>query len=194
MGRRRNKKEYDRINDLIKKRFALRLSNAIPYCGKTMIGRECIAELFKDLGYKYGAEIGVKGGRNSRMIAKTIPGLKLLCVDPWREKMLSNAKKRLKNYDVTYMRMTSMEAVEQIKDRSLDFVYIDAVHTFDFVMQDIIKWSQKVKHGGIVSGHDYHPFGWSGVVKAVDAYTSAHNIFDWYITYDKKTSFFWVNE
>jgi len=48
-----------------------------------------------------------------------------------------------------------MEAVEDFKDESLDFVYIDGHHGFRYVAEDLCEWTQKVKKGGIVSGHDY---------------------------------------
>jgi hypothetical protein len=74
------------------------------------------------------------------------------------------------------MREMSMDAVKKIKDGSLDFVYIDANHGFDYVMEDLIEWSKKVRVGGIVSGDDYYDFRKAGVIEAVDAYTKAHGI------------------
>jgi hypothetical protein len=85
-----------------------------------------------------------------------------------------------------------MEALPLIPDNSLDFVYIDGRHEFDFVIQDIIGWSAKVRPGGIVAGHDYYNFYQGGIILAVDAYTRAHNISLWYITKEEQPSFFWV--
>jgi predicted O-methyltransferase YrrM len=48
-----------------------------------------------------------------------------------------------------------LRAADDFLDNSLDFVYIDAGHRFDDVVQDIIKWTKKVRKGGIISGHDY---------------------------------------
>jgi predicted O-methyltransferase YrrM len=70
----------------------------------------------------------------------------------------------------------SMDAVDDIPDNSLDFVFIDANHAFDYVMLDLIYWTKKVRPGGIVSGDDYFHFKKAGVVEAVDAYTKAHGI------------------
>ena len=53
------------------------------------------------------------------------------------------------------IRKTSMEAIEDFKDESLDFVYIDGHHGFRYVAEDLCEWTLKVKKGGIVSGHDY---------------------------------------
>ena len=67
------------------------------------------------------------------------------------------------------MRMTSLEASRHFKDESLDFVFIDASHDYENVKQDILHWYPKVKHGGCIGGHDYHP-DWPDVVKAVDEF------------------------
>ena len=48
-----------------------------------------------------------------------------------------------------------MDAIEDFEDESLDFVYIDGHHGFRYVAEDLVEWSQKVKKGGIISGHDY---------------------------------------
>lgn len=50
------------------------------------------------------------------------------------------------------------------KDRSLDFVFIDACHSYDSVVEDINLWYPKVKVGGILAGDDYN---WEEVRKAV---------------------------
>ena len=61
----------------------------------------------------------------------------------------------------------SNEAVKQFKNKSLDFVYIDANHNKEFVKEDIEIWYPKVKIGGIIGGHDYGPHE-PGVIEAVD--------------------------
>ena len=170
-------------------------------------GRNKLPELFNELGYKRGAEIGVEQGIFSEVICKGIPGLKLICVDPWKaynrisqamcDKYYQETLERLKPYDVEYKRMTSVEAVKTVPDESLDFVYIDAMHEFDFVMMDILTWVPKVRVGGIVSGHDYTPSSvYCGVMAAVDTYTREHDIRKWYITMKDRgvPSFFWVKK
>lgn len=41
-------------------------------------------------------------------------------------------------------------------DESVDFVYLDALHDYAGVMQDLVTWWPKVSHGGIMAGHDYY--------------------------------------
>ena len=42
----------------------------------------------------------------------------------------------------------------QYADHSLDFVYIDADHSYASVVEDITAWKNKVKQGGFIAGHD----------------------------------------
>ena len=46
-------------------------------------------------------------------------------------------------------------AVNDFQDSSLDVVYIDACHAFECVDKDIQMWRQKLKPGGLLSGHDF---------------------------------------
>lgn len=50
----------------------------------------------------------------------------------------------------------SSETASQFEDGSVDFVFIDANHTREFVRDDINAWLPKVKPGGIIAGHDYN--------------------------------------
>lgn len=191
-------------NRTIFRKFHIKHGDNLPFVGFLDYTRQDLPELFNELGYKTGAEIGVQRGHFSRALCDGIPGLKLICVDPWcaygrsvtehrAEQRLAEATDRLMNCDATFMRMTSMEAVKQIPDYSLDFVYIDGLHEFDPVMMDLISWVPKVRSGGIVAGHDYLHYFQGGVVEAVNAYTRAHHITQWYITKEYLASFYWVN-
>ena len=67
------------------------------------------------------------------------------------------------------IRMDSVSASKKYEDNSLDFVFIDANHEYDYVKKDIEAWFPKVKVGGIIAGHDYK-YGWTDVDKAVDEF------------------------
>jgi hypothetical protein len=64
------------------------------------------------------------------------------------------------------IRLDSLEASKLYKDRSIDFIFIDASHDYQDVLNDITYWYPKVKKGGFIAGHDYTIF--DGVKKAVD--------------------------
>ena len=147
-----------------------------------------LAKYFHTLGFKVGAEIGVADGRYSEVLCQNIPDLFLFCVDPYLEypgnsqdgnqkeqdKCEMIAKKRLQKYKTVFVKKMSTDALCETDDNTLDFVYIDANHAFDYVMIDIINWTKKVRKGGIVSGHDYWNIRDFGVKDAVDVYTKAH--------------------
>ena len=56
---------------------------------------------------------------------------------------------------VDIIRGFSVEVSKTYEDASLDFVYIDAIHTYEQVTQDIEAWWSKVKTTGWLCGHDY---------------------------------------
>lgn len=139
--------------------------------------RDELIQLFAELGFTCGAEIGVGQGMFSEFMHETIPGLRLLSIDIYgkgKERYYNEAKKRLDKYRNLLLVASSMEVVKVIPDGCLDFVYIDADHTFNSVVCDIIEWSKKVRLGGIVSGHDYIKRKRWGVIDAVNLYCK-HN-------------------
>ena len=167
------------------------------------LSRGSLMKLFNKFGFKNGAEIGVDRGTFSRVMLQSITDLKLYCVDPWLsrdgESRYRKTMERLREFEnqITIIKKISMEALKDIEDGSLDFVYIDGDHHFDYAMTDIIEWAKKVKVGGIIAGHDYYRFRQAGVIEAVDVYTKMHKIDKWFLTdylKDRTPSFFWVKE
>lgn len=54
------------------------------------------------------------------------------------------------------------------KCKPYDMIYIDALHTYEAVKNDIEMAMDLIKVGGILSGHDYREDMFPGVVQAVD--------------------------
>ncbi len=52
------------------------------------------------------------------------------------------------------VKLPSVQAAQQYADHSLDFVYVDADHSYASVVEDITAWKNKVKQGGFIAGHD----------------------------------------
>lgn len=118
-----------------------------------------LAQLFRDKGFKTGAEIGVSLGKYSRQLLESIPGLRLFSIDNWEGKYTNNeteARNKLKDFAGSIIiKGDSVEVSKGFDDGSLDFVYIDGDHTQWGVRRDLEAWTPKVRKGGIVSGHDW---------------------------------------
>jgi predicted O-methyltransferase YrrM len=71
----------------------------------------------------------------------------------------------------------SIEVAKGFKNKSLDFVFIDASHDYESVRDDIKAWLPKIKKGGVLSGHDYLEF--PGVRTAVDEAFSNNLVLDY---------------
>jgi hypothetical protein len=138
-----------------------------------------------------GVEVGVYKGKNARNLLNLLPGLTLFLVDRWAE----YNSKEIKNDEASTMgfinqdtwnkiynkvlklqrrqglkrvkiiRKNSIQASKKFKDRSLDFVFIDAGHSFESVKNDIMAWLPKIKSSGFIGGHDYNR---SGVKQAIE--------------------------
>lgn len=147
-----------------------------------------IVDMFRELNFTSGAEIGTEHGRYAERLCRANPQLRLFCVDPYtalpyyqgyetQEKINSyyeDAISRLDKYNCEILKMTSMDAVKRFEPNELDFVFIDGDHRFEYVVNDIIYWSRIVRPGGIVYGHDYTDQ--FQVKQAVNAYVDAYKI------------------
>jgi hypothetical protein len=162
-------------------------------------GRNQMAELFNELGFRSGVEVGVCDGTYSEILCKANPDAKIYGVDPFipyadyhdyrRWKTVNGyhqaAIERLSPYkNYSFIEKFSMDAVKDFEDNSLDFVYIDANHNFQNVTNDVIEWNRKLKVGGILAGHDYtklHQGSDSHVPYVIDAYTAAKGLRPWFV-------------
>lgn len=189
--------KYMNTLDYIGSKFGLDLNARLPI-EIPDIGRNGLAELFRELGFKSGAEIGVSEGEYSEILCKANPEAKLYSIDPWIphkgytdfvrtgtfEKAYTKTKARLAPYNCEIIKKFSMDAIKDFADESLDFVYIDGDHNFQNCTNDIAEWSKKIRYGGIISGHDYIRHNKPTnihVYEVVRGYTEAYNIKPWFL-------------
>ena len=74
---------------------------------------------------------------------------------------------------ITLWKETSEASVEQFPDESLDFIFIDGNHSYEFVITDLERWYPKVKPYGIFAGHDSNT---EGVQKALSEFCPKHRV------------------
>lgn len=143
-----------------------------------------------------GVEIGVFHGSNALEMLRGLKIKKLYLVDSyvkyWDETKfryddeLDLAYKRARSITndfkdkVVFKKLKSADASKLIPDE-LDFVYIDANHDYEHVSEDIKNYWEKIKKGGVFSGHDYEQrekkedVRW-GVTKAVDEFVKKNGL------------------
>lgn len=144
-----------------------------------------------------GAEIGVYRGGFSREIFDLCDPKMIYCIDAW-EAYPEYSKDSLchtnqdDNYEATKATMAGAIAAgrcEVIRGRShavrlgwtdkkrpmLDWIFLDSIHTYPFVIEDLWDWSRLIKPNGVIMCHDFteRPAAIAmdfGVVRAVNEF------------------------
>lgn len=138
-----------------------------------------------DLGT--GVEVGVAFGGHSEAILSTTGVRRLYSVDMFRhdanyddplnypqerfDQLFHFVELRLSRFGdrCELVRLESGEA-SRVLDDGLDFVYLDANHSYEGVSRDLGLWAPKVRDGGVIGGHDYGHPDFPGVRNAVDRF------------------------
>jgi hypothetical protein len=137
--------------------------------------------IFKDMGCKVVAEIGVLSGKNSERMIKEIAPIEFHAIDPWlsqdkkvyndgnnkkqseQDRRMEEAKKRIRNasnevYCESYIhRGLSEDILPRFDDNYFDLIYIDGNHGYEFVLRDLENAFDKIKYTGFICGHDFVP-------------------------------------
>ena len=124
------------------------------------------------------AEIGVFKGRFSTKILRTTSPAYLALVDLWdadveggyiphvenrdsagMDRIMAKVKRKMRlrfpRHRIEFFRQFSHEAAANFPDREFDWIYVDADHSYDGVMKDLVAWDAKVADDGIILGHDF---------------------------------------
>jgi hypothetical protein len=146
---------------------------------------DVVAGLVNQHGLRIGAEIGVAEGRFTVGLLALCPGVHLIAVDDFApgyrtwmgtewttEQQVANQlefEKVMRSHPdrLGFLNMTSQNAARWLAE-TLDFVFIDADHSYEAVKADIAAWLPRIRPGGWITGHDYDPAKFPGVVRAVE--------------------------
>lgn len=164
------------------------IGNALPIPG-WMTPAELMWLAYRALEHPLIVEIGSWQGRSTRALADNCPyhGM-VIAVDPWqsgREKDAECARsfgttpeppfsaflRHLAHSPVPVipMRLSSLEAAQNLRNCRFDMVFIDGDHEYESVKEDILAWRPLLKEGGLLCGHDYgHPDYHAGVTAVVN--------------------------
>jgi len=152
-----------------------------------------------DDGPIVGAEVGVFTGKMSEILLQR-PDLTLYMVDAWDSAAYQgdttgqwiadisqdkqNEHRRAAEERVGFagerakiIAKRSVDAAKDIPDGSLDFVFIDADHSYEACIEDLKTWHPKLKPSGVLCGHDYGDPAF-GVTKAVEEFADAFSLGD----------------
>lgn len=174
-----------------------------------------IGHMLNALKFEKGVEIGVYKGVFTQTLARRAPNMKLYGVDAWttydgyldyppgdlESVGYPQAVERASRYpNVELIKGWSKDVAPRFEDGSLDFMYLDANHTYPCVKEDLALWVSKVRVGGIVMGHDYFETANRrrlqhldfGVIPAVNEWVADHNIQHLFTTTDSYPSWYFV--
>ena len=126
-----------------------------------------------------GCEIGVARGHNAKNICETLNIKTLYLIDPYTQycqsdilihghtSQLDTAQQVLADFtkQINWLVCNSSEALPCLP-KTLDFAYIDGNHQYQFVKQDLRLYFERVRHGGVLGGHDLSG-DHAGVIRAV---------------------------
>jgi hypothetical protein len=127
-----------------------------------------------------GAELGAHTGKFTEHLLSAHRGLSMYAIDTWVvrpryetynfDNVRKDFSRRIGRFGnrVRVLQMETVAAADRVQDGTLDFVFIDADHSYEAVAADIDAWRSKIKPGGILSGHDYGHPRFPGVDRAVD--------------------------
>ena len=147
------------------------------------------------------AEVGVAYGNFSALLLEQLQPDKFIAIDtfaftagnePWKQTFLKDSslshkdfyerkfQKEIENGKVEMHAGLSWEMLAALPDKSLDYLYLDAGHSYDEVVKDIEQVKKKIKDTGIIQFNDYTLFDAFafipyGVPKAVNEFMIAEN-------------------
>lgn len=123
-------------------------------------------------------EVGVLHGQSLAYLGVEVVNsgkeIQIIGIDnfKWSDKQLEKARNNLLPLSgktrVALLVDTSDGATDLFADGLIEFVFIDADHSYDAVRRDIAAWLSKIRPGGVIGGHDYCKNSFPGVVQAVD--------------------------
>lgn len=142
-----------------------------------------IPKILENIQDPIGIEIGTAEGVTTEHLLSSIPTLKLFGIDPYptyidwdgnqpaAEKNKATYLERTAQFSdrLQHIYKESDDAHPDFANDSMDFVFIDGLHTYEQVKKDCNNYWPKLKKGGFLIGHDFARI--QGVNKAVNEFS-----------------------
>ena len=113
-------------------------------------------------------EIGSYAGESTKIFAENFK--QVISIDPVTndyDPIVITCQFIKKHSNIKHIRMTSDDAINELKDEKFDFVYIDGLHTYEQIKKDITHYLPLLNKDALIGGHDYH-LNWYGVVRGIN--------------------------
>lgn len=101
-----------------------------------------------------------------------------------------NNLSKFQNGKFVHFQLSSAVASLKFKKKTIDLLFIDGNHSYEYVKSDLEKYWPLVKNNGIIAIHDYKHLNFPGVKKAVDKFLKDYKhllVFDEGIVYFYKS-------
>jgi predicted O-methyltransferase YrrM len=146
----------------MKRKDRLTVPVTVPFEGKR---KYFLQHLIETNNFQIMIEVGVDTGKTTFHLLDTIPNLTIYAVDKDISKFYNESIKEKYGNRLKPVQGYSFQVVDQFADNFADIIFIDADHSYASVKQDILKYTPKLKNGGLLTGHD---IDYPGVNKAVN--------------------------
>lgn len=120
------------------------------------------------------AELGVNRGEFSLEIMQVNQPKELHLVDAWGSERYHGGLRKLVEAkfenDIAVGRVQihqgySTDMASNFPDEFFDWVYIDTDHSYAVTKAELQAYKHKIKHGGIIAGHDYIQGNWGKILR-----------------------------
>jgi hypothetical protein len=185
-------KLVDYYNETVKKNDEMTGGWSVGYYG-------VLTKVINDNNFKIVAEVGIGYGTHAKYLLKTTNVEKLILVDPTKyypndgfatdimnqtpevsgnnfNELHELIKKELSPWSdrYTWFRKESLSITnDEVKDESLDCIFVDGDHSYEAVSKDLQFWWHKLRKGGQLLGDDYYM---PQVARAVHEFALSYNL------------------
>ena len=153
-------------------------------------------EYFRNKTFDLVVELGTRFGDSTLSLCSNATIKRLVTIDPYlryedykkdggwdssTDETYIKTKEKLSQFsNIEMIRDMSAEAVDNFEDNSIDFLFVDGNHEYDYVLEDLELYYPKVKSGGVICGDDYFmnekAYNRKMVQEAVNYFSEKYNL------------------